>query len=247
VAATLLWNVRVLAGWLPARGAEVLRVLAGWFEIANIEEHLRTLEGQGPHVPYHLGSLATAWPRLAAARSAEELRQVLIASPWRDPGGAGPRDIQIGLRLAWADRVSVGVPPARPWALGAAALLLARELLARGELLSEPARARAIRTLGPAVAATATTIDDLRASLPPVARWALEEINDPHELWKAEARWWQRLHSDCVVLAAQSGFGEAPVVGAVGLLAHDAWLVTGALAGVGREQDAVEVFDAISG
>src|SRR5688572_21676235 len=57
VAATLLWNMRVLAGWLPARGAELLRALAGWFEIANIEDHLRALHGSGAPSPYHLGSL----------------------------------------------------------------------------------------------------------------------------------------------------------------------------------------------
>jgi hypothetical protein len=36
------------------------------------------------------------------------------------------------------------------------------------------------------------------------------------------------------------------IVGAAGLLAHDAWLVTGALASAGRGSEAVEVFDAVA-
>src|SRR5215472_379416 len=37
VAATLLWNLRVLAGWLPPAGGELLRALAAWYEIANVQ------------------------------------------------------------------------------------------------------------------------------------------------------------------------------------------------------------------
>ena len=32
VAATLLWDLRAPAGWLPRDGVDWLRVLAGWFE-----------------------------------------------------------------------------------------------------------------------------------------------------------------------------------------------------------------------
>jgi hypothetical protein len=246
VAAALLWHLRVLAGWLPAHGTQTLRVLAGWFEIANTEEHLRELVGLPAAPPHALGSLATAWPRIAAARTPDEVRGTLTASPWRDPGGVGPRDIQIGLRFTWADWVSDRLPAARPWARGGAALLLARELLVRGEPLSERLQGAARRTLGPRVASSAQSLDELRASLPPNARWALDGVADPAGLWQGETNWWRRLHTDCVVLAARSGFGEEPVLGAVGLLAHDAWLVTGALGGVGRDRDAVELFDALA-
>ncbi|HEY7223099.1 MAG TPA: hypothetical protein VH561_05725 [Micromonosporaceae bacterium] len=246
VAATLLWNVRVLAGWLPARGSEMLRVLAGWFEIANTEEHLRALAGMPADVPYHLGALTTAWPRIAAAGSPEQVRGVLTASPWRDPGGSGPRDIQISLRLSWADRVAARVSATRPWALGAAALLLAREVVGRGEPLSGAARSSALRTLGPGCATSAASVSELRASLPRSAGWALDDVTDPEHLWQAEARWWRRVRGDSAALAARSTFGEEPVVGAVALLAHDAWLVTGALAGAGRDPDALEIFDAVT-
>jgi hypothetical protein len=245
VAAALLWNLRVLAGWLPAHGTQTLRILAGWFEIANTEEHVRELSERPAAPPHALGSLATAWSRIAAAATTEEVRSVLAASAWRDPGGAEARDIQIGLRLTWADRLSERLPAARPWAQGGLALLLARELR-RGEPLPEPARSAARRTLGPRLATDASSIDELRASLPPAARWALDGVTDPTQLWRAEANWWRRLHTDCTVLVARSGFGEEPVIGAVGLLAHDAWLVNGALAGVGRSQEALELIDALA-
>src|SRR5690606_16208633 len=147
VAAALLWNIRVLAGWLPDHGTQTLRLLAGWFEIANTEERVRELAGQPAGPTHTLGRLATAWPRIAAARTPDELRAALAASPWQDPGSAGARDIQICLRLVWADRVSTRLPAARPWALGAAALLLAREQTARGEPLPEQAQQAARRTL----------------------------------------------------------------------------------------------------
>ena len=35
VGASLLWNMRVLAGWLPRRGADVVRLLAAGFEVAT--------------------------------------------------------------------------------------------------------------------------------------------------------------------------------------------------------------------
>lgn len=246
VAAALLWNVRVLAGWLPDHGAQTLRLLAGWFEIANTEERVRELTGQPAGPPHALGRLATAWPRIAAARTLDEVRAVLAASPWQDPGGTAARDIQICLRMVWADRVSARLPAARPWALGAAALLLARELTARGEPLPEPAQGAARRTLGFRVAIDARSIDQLRVSLPRDARWVLEGVTDPVHLWRAEVAWWRRLHRDCKVMAARSRFGEEPVIGAVGLLAHDAWLVTGALAGAGRNHAAVELIDELA-
>ncbi|MGH3117421.1 MAG: hypothetical protein ACRDQ2_09975, partial [Gaiellales bacterium] len=41
VASALLWQLRVLAGWQPPTGADVVRLLAGWFEVANVVEHIR--------------------------------------------------------------------------------------------------------------------------------------------------------------------------------------------------------------
>jgi hypothetical protein len=245
VAATLLWNVRVLAGWLPAGGAETLRVLAGWYEIANVEEHLRELAGLPNEAPFSLGSLATAWPRLSATASPDELRAALGASRWGDPGGTAPRDVHLAMRLAWAERVTARVPSAATWALGGAVLLLARELLVLRRPLSDHIRARASRILGSRWSA-ASTLTELRAWVPADARWVLRDVGDDNRLWEAEASWWRRLHADSTVLQARSGFGMEAIVGAAGLLAHDAWLVTGALASAGRGSEAVEVFDAVA-
>ena len=45
VAETLLWHLRILAGWLPAAGAGLMRALAGWFELQNIDARLAALAG----------------------------------------------------------------------------------------------------------------------------------------------------------------------------------------------------------
>lgn len=246
VAATVLWNLRVLAGWLPAAGAEMLRLLTGWFEIANVDEHLAALAGRPSEPPYRLGALATAWTRLAAAGSPGELRTVLTASSWGDPGGATPRDIQLGMRLAWAERVAARVPAARAWAAGAVALLVARERFGRQQRLSERAHAMASTLLGPGWPA-ARSPAELAQVLPVPARWALEPATAPADLWTAEAQWWRRLRADAARLLAASGFGRQRPIGAVALLAADAWLVRGALVIAARGGTAdPEVLDALA-
>jgi hypothetical protein len=267
VAETLLWNLRVLAGWLPAAGAEQLRRLAGWFEIANVDEHLRSLAGRPAEPPFRLGTLATAWPRLARTGSAGELREVLAASPWGDPGGSGDWEISLGMRLAWADRVATRVPAARPWAAGAVALLVARERFAAPqEGAPDPAWAGsgapswvsgASRLLGPGWMG-AGSLAELARAVPAAARWALATVTEPADLWEAELRWWRRLAADGARLLAGhdpgglgagsgGGFGPGRMVGAVAVLAADAWLVRGALELAGRGgTGAAEVFDALA-
>src|SRR5450759_574036 len=70
VVETFLWNVRVLAGWVPREGVTILRILLGSLEITNVHDHLLRLSGRGleatePPAPYRLGGLSTAWPRLS--------------------------------------------------------------------------------------------------------------------------------------------------------------------------------------
>jgi hypothetical protein len=245
VAETLVWNLRVLAGWLPAAGAEMLRVLAGWFEIANVDEHMRALAGDTAEPPFRLGTLTTVWPLLHATGSPEELRAALAASPWRDPGGSSPRDIQLGMRLVWAERVGARVESARTWAYGASALLVARERAARDRPLPEGAAAAASRMLG-AGAVSATSLGDLTTAVPARARWALAGVVDVSDLWLGEAAWWRRVRTDAAALVAGGGFGPGRVVGAAALLAADAWLVRGALELAARPGTGVEVFDAVA-
>lgn len=241
---SLLWNLRVLSGWLPSAGSEALRVLAGWFEIANVDELLRELDGTPAESPYRLGTLATAWPQLAGAASVADLRERLGRTSWGDPGGESRWDIQLGLRLAWGDRVSIRVPYLQTMAVGAAALLLARETVGRGRLLPDALTRPAARLVG-REATDARTLTELAAALPSSARWALDGVGELADLWAAETRWWRRLEEQSFALARSGTFDAAPVLGTVGLLAVDAWRVRAALALSGRGA-AEAVLDAVA-
>jgi hypothetical protein len=233
VAATLLWDLRVLAGWLPRDGADRLRVLAGWFELANVDELHRAMVGIPAERPFVLGSLGTAWNRLRSARSPDELRQVLAASPWGDPGAATPAAVGLGLRTAWAERVVAAVPPAESWATGAVALLVARERLVVGRRLPDGAATSVRRLLG-ASALDVVSFPGLATALGGRARWAVRGVDRPEALWQAEARWWARVESDAFTLLHRPRSGLAPVVGAVAATAVDAWRVRAALESAAR-------------
>ncbi|MEU8233253.1 hypothetical protein AB0C12_27040 [Actinoplanes sp. NPDC048967] len=248
VASTTLWNLRVLAGWLPAEGAELFRLLAAWFEIANIDEHLRGLAA-GPLdagvPPFRLGSLATAWPRLSGTTSPVELRTALATSAWGDPGADSPRAISTWLRVSWAVRVSAGVEPARSWAAGAVALLVAREHVARQRPLPEAAAAAAGKLLGAGWIGS-TGLADLAERLPAAAGWALDDVTSTADLWRAETRWWARLRRDGKTLLLRPAFDRQRPLGAVAVLAADAWLVSAALELAARGGAHREVWDALA-
>jgi hypothetical protein len=229
VYATLLWNLRVLAGWLPPEGAQAMRLLAGWAEIANVEALLRQLDGERDLPPaYRPGSLATAWPRLAASTDRAGLRRELAATAWGDPGGEDDHAITLVLRLVWAARVRSGVPAASGWAAGAAALVLALDLCAGPHPHDATVTAAVARLLG-REAAAATTLPELRGALPSSARWALAGCDSPEDLWRAEVAWWLRVERDATTMTSSSSFDLTPVVGVVALLAVDAWRVRAAL------------------
>ncbi len=251
VGATLLWHLRVLAGWLPHEGADVLRLLVAGFEVANLDEQLARLRGEVVEPAYRLGSLETAWARLQDASSLDEVRQVLGSSTWGDPGSATPRAITVATRLAWADRVAAGVPEAAAWARADAALLLLREARTEGPALDETLRLRASSVLGAGFVAALSGGSDpgrLTASLPSDTRWALAGVRAPEDLWHAEAAWHGRVERDGFALLHRSGFGRAPVVGAAAVLAVDAWRVRAALetAARGGAGAALEAFDAVA-
>ena len=132
IAETTLWHVRVLAGWMPPRALELVRALAAWFELVNIENRLAYLAGADVGSPFALGGLGSAWPLIAGAQTAVEVREALAGSRWGDPGSADRVAIGAGLRFSWARRVIESVPEAADWAAGAVGLLLARELLLAG-------------------------------------------------------------------------------------------------------------------
>jgi hypothetical protein len=231
VPATLLWHVRVLAGWLPGTGAAALRALAGWFELANVD----ALLFGGPF--FDLGAMATAWSRL---RNATDLRRALAASPWGDPGADDTRAIRLALRIRWARRVAAVSPDARPWAAGALALLVARERFADERPLPEPPADLLGRN-----AAGAGDLTEFGRRLPAHAAWTLRGTETPGDLWVAETRWWARLERDGHALLADSRLDLGPVLGAVAVLAADARRVRAALELASRGGRPLEAFDAV--
>jgi hypothetical protein len=232
IAATALWHMRVLAGWLPPGGVEAARALAGWFEIANVEDRLRYLAGRRTPAPFALGALAAAWPAVAGAQSAAEVRAELVGSAWGDPGTDDPTRMGLALRISWARRVIRDAPEAASWAVAAAALLLARELVVAGR---PAAPLVALRPPGVGSAwPRATSPAALRELLPPEAARALAGWEDPGELWRAEAAWWRDVERDAGRLARGPGTGRATVVGCVALLAADARRTAGALEAAAR-------------
>jgi hypothetical protein len=245
VRATLLWHTRVLVGWQPRDGARLVRLLAGWFEVANVSEHAHTLAGHAAAEPYRMGTMATVWPRLATTTSLAGLRAALTASPWGDPGGETSQAIANGMQLSWAVRVCAVAPELTAWAAGAVALLVARERFLAGQRFTEPFLTRATTLLGSAAPA-ATSLHDLVTRLPAAAAWALAGGDDPDRLWQAETRWWTRVERDAFEMLRRPGFGSAPVVGAVAVLAADAWRVGAALEIAARGGRPMEAFDALA-
>jgi hypothetical protein len=219
VAEKTLLDLRLLAGWLPRDAIALLRALAAWYELVNLEDRIAYLSGAPLRRPFELGSLAVVWPRAAEAQSVPELRRTLAPSSWADPGGETPAEACLGLRLAWARRVAADVPAARSWAAGAAALLLARELFVVG-LPVEALPLPTFRLLGGGWQ-VAGTFARFREALPPDAAWALDGVQGPEDIWRAEGRFWARVEADATELLRAGLAGPSVVVGAVALLAAD--------------------------
>ncbi|MEU2750032.1 V-type ATPase subunit [Streptomyces collinus] len=239
VSATLLWHLRVLAGWQPATGADAIRALAAGFEISNTEHHLRALAADPralprPHFPpYRLGALAIAWTRFARTRTPSELRNALAASVWGDPGGDSAAAVATGMRVSAALRLAATVPDAARWAAARLALLFGREVFVVGRRMPDVSTRRVARLLGPR-AVSAGSYADFRQALPATARWLLKDVDEAADLWRAEARWWKAVERDGRELLRRSHFGPQPVVGAVAVLSADAWRTRGALELAGR-------------
>jgi hypothetical protein len=244
VAASTLLQLRVLAAWLPPGGAAGLRALTAWFELSNLEDRLAYLSGGPLRAPFELGVLSSAWDAAASTQSPDELRRLLASSSWGDPGDSDPEQLQLGLRFAWARRVIAETPEARAWAAGAAAILLAEELLVARRRI-DPVVARRVE-LGSHWQG-AETLEELRARLPQPAAWALAGVGGPAELWRGRAAWWRVVEADAQQLVRSYRAGREVVVGAVALLALDAVRVATALAVAahGGAPAAREVLDAL--
>jgi hypothetical protein len=243
VAAAVLWDLRVLAGWLPQGGAHLLRTLAAWFEIANVDEQLHSMETGQPGTLFTLGSLATAWPRLSEAGSVAELRAALAASPWGDMGADSASAIRFGMRARWG-RWAAGLrDPVRTWATAATALLVGGQRFAAGQAVPAAALPSLRGVTG--AAAEAATLDTMAAALPARARWVLAGVTSPAGLWRAEAAWWARTEQDAFSLLRTSASNSTPAVGAAAVLAADAWRARAALA-TAAGGGPLEAYDAVA-
>ncbi|MFZ5869264.1 MAG: hypothetical protein ACOYXW_01830 [Actinomycetota bacterium] len=249
--ATLLWHLRVVAGWLPRDGADAVRLLVAGFEVANLDEHVARLRGLPAEPAYRLGTMETAWSRLRETASLDDVREVLGTSRWGDPGSSSPWAIGVAVRVAWADRVAAGVAEAAQWARAATALLLVREVTLAGRRLDKTLTQRATPVLGAdfvAALSPAAEIPALVERLPSDTRWVLDGVAGPRDLWRAEASLCRRVEDDGFRLLHRSGFGRAAVVGVAAVLAVDAWRVRAALesAARGGSGTALEAFDAVA-
>lgn len=238
IAETILWNLRVLAGWLPRDGVSLLRLLAGWFEIANVDELLLALAGRPPGPPFDLGALATAWPRLRQARSVAELRHGLAASAWGDPGGDTIRDIRLGVRISWAARLAASSDLVRSWATTGSAVLQGDQPGTEGPGAGTSAAIERTAPRGQAKQAGRA-----RRSLP---GHPLREVSAPTEdAWQAEADWWRGVQAAGRVLLRSSGPDSSPVLGAVVVMTADARRIWAALEIAARGGVLVGAYDAV--
>ena len=247
VAATVLWHLRILAGWAPSLRSGSLRLMAAGFEIANVTGHMARLAGQPAPAPFALGSLAMAWPMVSVARTPAEVRTALRTSVWGDPGSDDLPTIRLALQLGWTRRILDSVPAAADWAISGTALVLAR-VLAVGALpaLSRSTRRDVTHILGPQWQ-QASCLDELARCLPRPAAQALRGVNGAENLWRAEVRWWATVESTGAALAARPHPGPASGIGVVGLLAADAWRTRAALAIAARGGGVLsEVLDAVA-
>jgi hypothetical protein len=227
LADTLLWHLRVLAGWAPSRGLDRVRLLAAGFEIANVAGLLARFENRAAAPPYDLGALTTSWGTISRATSADDVRHELVTSAWGDPGGSDLPSIVAAMQAAWARRISFGVPEAQGWAKIFAALLAAR-VLASGTVRSEAVGHNLRLVLG-GKWEQVQSVEALAGSVPTSAARALAEVRDGNDLWRAEARSWTLIETQA--LRMQAGWRPAPgaVVAVAALLAADAWRTRAAL------------------
>jgi hypothetical protein len=224
-----LWNLRVLAGWLPREGTAALRVLVAPFEIRNLADRLRVLRGEVAPAPYRLGPLATTGEGALAAVSVGDLRRRLASSPWGEPGTGDAAGIVDYLQLSAACRLGGLHPRTRAWGAGAAALTLARQRFLLGRRLTATGLVR-LRPLLGAAALAATDWDGYVSALPrPTADWVLCDVGGPKRLWLAEQFWWKRVEQEADKLSTSAAFGLGPAVGCGMLVLADARSVRRAL------------------
>lgn len=245
-AETLLWQLRVLGGWVPASGATLVRCAVAAFELENILDLAGSLaDGTPAPEPYELGSLATAWSRLRTARSVVELTDAVRASPWGDAGSSESRVTRDELTVTWLRRLAGVAPGARPWAESTCALIVARTLLVDRSAPSE-ALVRLVRPVLGGRWEPSRGLAELVEHFPRRTRDLFRGIASPHDLWRAEAGLRMRVESDGFRLLRGSLPGAEVVLGSIAVLAVDAWRVRAALASAALGLGSSEVLDVVA-
>lgn len=198
VLSALLWRLRVLAGWLPGEGVEMVRALAAWFEIANIEDRLAQIQGSPAVGPFALGTLGVVTRRLGGAATVDDVRTLLSGSYWGDPGPGDALSVRWRLRRRWLRWITISAPEALPLAAAAAALYRARE-----------------RTSGRGGDGSPTTWT-VRS---PRGWEGVDSAEiDAERLWDLEAGWWRELEGRSRHLMRRGVGARETVVGAIGVL-----------------------------
>lgn len=247
--AATVWQLRVLAGWLPPASSGLARTFAAALEIADVDRHLARLDrpadaGTEPPGRVELGSLATAWPRVERATTIEQVRKVLARSAWGDPGGDDALDIQIGLRIAWGRRLLRQAPTTTDWVHGAAAVLVARERFLFGRDIPDVPARTLDRMLG-STWRSGTTVQDLAEALPSSAAWPLAGVSDSGAgaLWSSELAVVDRVDRDARRTVGTGRNGRGTVAAVMASLLVDLWRVTAAIESAGRTPIPSEVFE----
>ena len=245
VFASVLWNLRVLAGWSPALGASRLHALAGVFELMNLQGDLARIEGHESPAPFELGSLASV-SRHVAPLTVGELRDALRRSPWGDPGALDATGVNIALQFTLARRIVDDVPEAGQWAQTYAALVLSRLVKEDCPLDTDSTSAANARAILGSRALSTTSLGELRDALPRDVASILKDVTNPDDLWLAEAQWRTRLWDEALEKLRRGGAGPETVVAAIALQFADAWRVRTALEVAARAGRGIEVLDAVA-
>ncbi len=248
VAGCILWQTRVLAGWMPADGVPVARALVAAFERENVVGHLHRLHGDAQERPadFELGSLGTAWNRVRGTTSLPALVAALSSSGWGPVVVAGTEQAATSVRdqltAAWLCRLALAAPAARPVVTAAAVLLVARTL-EQGPPLPAQAVVHVDGVLGGRWHA-ARDLAGLRSRLDTRTGRILRGVTCGDDLWVADVRLWSYLGDSGTRLLRRPIPGPEHVVGALSVLAADAFVVSAALVAAGG--GGTEVLDRVA-
>lgn len=223
VGAQALWHLRILAGWVPPPGVRMIQALAGWFEIANLENLAVAVAGAEtglPVRPYDLGRLSVAWRGVRLAGTLAEVRETLAATRWGDPGGDTVETLLVGVRLSWAGLLRRVITGQSEWGMGLGALVLAEDRFLPGGN-GRRAPPRHDRALGDRWRDT-TDLNGFVTALPAAAGWVFAAVRRSEELWQAEETWWKRLADDGADLLRRQQLGRDTVIGSAAVIIADA-------------------------